>query len=130
MGTSYTAICKKCGHRFEVSEGGGFVSHLLHCSKCGREKSIGFDQLGENHAAYLKGLPGPYAIATAAHDAAIQDMYPGEPLDEEAYHKQVERVAGTCECGGCFTFNAKPRCPECGSNKFEQDPGEQYICYD
>jgi hypothetical protein len=35
MGTEHGAKCKKCGHSFGVSEGGGFVFHMLHCDRCG-----------------------------------------------------------------------------------------------
>lgn len=67
MGMEYTAKCNKCGHEFEVSEGGGFFFHLLHCDKCGKQKSISFDEIGEPHLQYLKGLGAP----TVLHQASM-----------------------------------------------------------
>jgi len=69
------------------------VFHLLHCDRCGKDKSLSFDEIGEPHLAYLKGLPGPYAMATAGHDQEVKDNYPGEPLSEDEYHEAVERAA-------------------------------------
>jgi hypothetical protein len=80
MGQTYTAICDACGSKFEVNEGGGFFFHLLHCEKCGKEKSIGFEDLGEIHLRYIKGLPGPYCMASSETDKLIQEKYQGPPL--------------------------------------------------
>jgi len=46
---------------------------------------------------------------------------------------QVEDLAGQCECGGNFTFDAKPRCPKCGSLDYEpgsKDGVANIILYD
>jgi len=40
MGTLHGVICRACGHKSNVDEGGGFVFHLLHCDRCGDGKSI------------------------------------------------------------------------------------------
>jgi len=130
MGNSYGAICRKCGARFPVNVGGGFTFHLLHCTKCGEEKVVGFDEIGEMHAAYLKGLPGPYAVATSRHDAGVRNTFPGEAISEKEYHKEVEAFAGNCHCSGRFTFRAKPACPTCGSKVFDEDPDVGFTCYD
>jgi hypothetical protein len=34
----------------------------------------------------------------------------------------VEAAAGSCECGGRFTFDAPPRCPRCRSTHIEEGP--------
>jgi hypothetical protein len=130
VGNSYGAICRKCGGRFEVREGGGFAFHLLHCTKCGEEKTVRFDELGEIHAAYLKGLQGPYAVATSEHDADVRNTFPGEAIGEKEYHKQVEAFAGNCQCSGRYTFRAKPACPGCGAKAFDKDPDANHRCYD
>ena len=122
MGHSYGAICSKCGEKFTVYEGGGFFFHLLHCNKCGKEKSIGFDELGEIHLRYVKGLPGPYCIASQNSDKEIRETYPGQPLGEREYNKLVENFAGDCSCGGKFKFSSKSRCPKCHSLKYTRDP--------
>jgi len=119
MGKSYLARCKKCDYKFRVRSGGGFVFHLLHCDRCGRERSISFDEIGEAHLKYLKGLEGPYAIATSAHDRYVRENYPGDPISEAEYRKVVEEIAGQCECGGRFRFDAPARCPRCKSDDIE-----------
>lgn len=35
-----------------------------------------------------------------------------------------------CECGGTFTLDAPPRCPECRSEEFERDPHGISVIYD
>lgn len=127
MGGQYSATCRGCRHEFLVSEGGGFRFHLLHCDKCGKEKSLTFEKIGEPHLRYLKGLPGPYAIATADHDQQVKDTYPGEPLSEDEYHEAVERIAGKCRCRGRYRLDAPPRCPKCRATDFDT---ECHILYD
>jgi len=119
MGMSYRAACEECGYRSKVEIGGGFAFHLLHCTQCGKAKSVSFDQLGDVHLQYLKGLEGPYSIATAAHDDAVKSTYTGRAISESTYERRVQRFAGSCRCGGRFTFRAKPRCPKCRSTKLE-----------
>jgi hypothetical protein len=130
MGSEFSAICNKCGRKFQVLDGGGFFFHLLHCDKCGRHKQIGFDRLGEAHLAYIKGLAGPYAIATSQHDKQIQDEYPGAPLSQAEYDAAVEDIAGKCKCGGRFRMDAPARCPKCASTDFRQDEDGISCCYD
>jgi len=129
MGHAYQAKCKKCGHEFNVEEGGGFLFHLLRCDKCGKTKSINFDELGESHSKYIKGLIVPYSVATSKQDKYIQENYPGESISEEEYHSEVEKIAGKCKCGGQFTFEAPPRCPKCKSMDIE-DTGKVVMLYD
>ena len=130
MGNRYTAICEKCGDKFEVNNGGGFFFHLLHCDQCGKEKSISFDELGDIHLRYVKGLSVPYCMVSAEKDKRIQEEYPGTPLSEDEYHAEVERMAGQCHCGGEFKFDASPRCPKCKSAAFSEDPDGEYVMYD
>jgi predicted Zn-ribbon and HTH transcriptional regulator len=130
MGTLYPAICNDCGTKFEVSEGGGFTFHLLKCSKCGADKSIGFDSLGEIHKRYVKGLSVPYSTATSEEDDYIQKNYRGTPITEQEYHQEIEKTAGNCKCGGQFKFNAPTRCPNCKSANIAHDPDGRMIFYD
>ena len=123
MGMEYTAKCNKCGHEFEVSEGGGFFFHLLHCDKCGKQKSISFDEIGEPHLQYLKGLGGPYCVASSEHDKYVRDNYPGDPISEEEYYKIIEVMLGQCKCGGSYKIKAGPRCPKCGSDDYDDAGG-------
>ena len=90
-----------------VSEGGGFF-HLLRCEECGDTKSIGFDESGELHLRYLKGLPGPYSMVSAEHDRYVREHAPVEPISEQEYWAGVEAAAGSCECGGRVAFDASP----------------------
>jgi hypothetical protein len=131
MGISFNAICNQCGHKFMVSKGGGFVFHRLECDTCGNSKSMSFEEIGEPHLRYLKGLPGPYCIATREHDKDVKENYPGEPLSREEYHSMVENLAGKCSCGGSFKFDAPSRCPKCRSSNLREDPDDPgRICYD
>jgi Zn finger protein HypA/HybF involved in hydrogenase expression len=128
MGHEVKAKCRKCGKAFKVDNGGGFSFHLVRCNKCGKTKSILFDELGELHLRYLKGLPGPYCIASAEHDKYIRDHAQVEPISETKYHRGVEAIAGTCKCGGSYRFNARPRCPKCLSTQI--DEGQVDVYYD
>lgn len=130
MGTRYSATCSNCGYRFSIDEGGGFLFHLLKCDNCGEDKSISFEELGDVHLRYIKGLPGPYCIATSEQDKNIQRNYPGEPLTNNEYSEEVEKMAGKCECGGQYRFNAPPRCPECKSKRLTEDSEGDRINYD
>jgi len=130
MGSGCDAICDRCGYKFQANIGGGFIFHLLHCDKCGSEKSIGFDEIGETHLKFLKGLPGPYCIATQESDKYVQDNYPGEPISEKEYNREVENLAGSCKCGGQYTFESPPRCPKCKSAKWTRDPEGTGMYYD
>ena len=104
--------------------------HLLRCDRCGETKSIGFDELGELHLRYLKGLPGPYCVASAEHDKEVREHAPVEPISEEEYHVAIEAGMKPCRCGGKRTFDAPSRCPECRSTNFEETGEGPQICYD
>ena len=65
MGHSFKAICNDCQLDFEKSDGGGFFFYLLRCDRCGEDKCIGFDEIGEPHLQYFKGLPGPYCVVSS-----------------------------------------------------------------
>ena len=92
MGSMYMVTCGDCGESSEICSGGGMRSHLLRCDTCGQEKFLGFEDLGELHARYLKGLPGPYSIATAEADQRAKDECDGTPLAEDEYHAEIERA--------------------------------------
>jgi hypothetical protein len=130
MGQSYGAICNACGCRFEAREGGGFFFHMLHCDKCGKEKTIPFDQLGDAHLRYVKGLPGPYSEATRALDEYVRENYPDPPISEAEYHAFVEKTVGKHSCGGHFRLNARARCPKCGADDLRKDPRVPIDSYD
>jgi hypothetical protein len=121
LGQGFEARCRKCRQKFGVSVGGGFTFHLLRCDQCGATKSISFRDIGEPHLRYIKGLAGPYCVATAESDARIQQEYPGEPLSEGEYYLAVEKMAGRCSCGGQFRFDAPVRCPKCHSTSVKMD---------
>ena len=130
MGMQCDATCQKCGHAFPVCDGGGFSFHLLRCDTCGKEKSVDFASLGELHGRYLKGLSGPYSIATRARDEHLRAGTPGPPISEEEYHAAVEAFLGKHRCGGRFRFDAPPRCPKCRSIDIKYDEGGPTIMYD
>ena len=113
MGSRDDARCLDCAESFMVDSGGGFFFHLLRCDQCGHTKSVGFDELGELHLRYLKGLGEPYAVISAEHDRYVGEHVDVEPIDEKEYRAGVAEAAGSCECAGRFTFDAPPRCPRC-----------------
>jgi len=98
------------------------------CDKCGKTKSIGFDDLGELHLRYLKGLSGPYSVETSEHDQYIKNHTSLQPISEEDYYKGINAIAGKCRCRGKYTLDAPPRCPKCHSTRIEE--GETTIMYD
>jgi hypothetical protein len=128
MGHRFEATCNDCQEVFEGSEGGGFYFYLLRCDRCGETRAIGFDEIGETHLQYLKGLPGPYCIASSETDEDVRESFTVEPITEEQYHKAVERLAGKCQCEGQFRFDAPVRCPRCRSSQITR--GETLIMYD
>lgn len=128
MGSEVEAKCLDCGKIFTVKDGGGFFFHLVRCNKCGKTKSIGFDDLGELHLRYLKGLPAPYCIASSEHDRIIQKHATIEAISEEEYHRGIDAIAGKCRCGGKYTLDAPSRCPKCRSTHIEE--GETILMYD
>jgi hypothetical protein len=66
-------------------------------------------------------------MATSEHDRRLRETYPGEPLSEEAYHREVERLLGPCGCGGEFSFDAPVRCPRCRSTAIKEGrPSKHY----
>ena len=115
VGQQSNATCEECGRIFTLSVGGGFTFHLLRCDKCGKTKSIPFDDLGELHLRYLKSVEGPYSVASRDRDEDTRKHSPVKPISGAAYYKGVEKVAGSCKCRGKFTFDAPPRCPKCHS---------------
>lgn len=128
MGCTFEAECRDCHHQFVGHSGGGFIFHLLRCDTCGADKGLSFREIGELHLRYLKGLPGPYCMASAEHDRDVREQYTGEPISEEEYHRQVEAMAGACHCGGCFRFGVPLRCPNCRSGNVRE--GQLLDLYD
>ena len=129
MGHEVEAKCLDCGEVFTVEHGGGFYFHLVRCDKCGKTKAMDFDKLGELHLRYLKGLSGPYCIASSEHDEHVRKHAAVEPISEDEYHSGVEAAAGKCRCRGKYTLDAPPRCPKCRSTRLEEDDNT-IICYD
>jgi hypothetical protein len=132
MGSLAGYICRACGTRFSVSEGGGFFFDLLHCDICGESRSVGHQELGDIHLRFVKGLPGPYAVSRSKMDREIQATYPGQPLSRAEYHAAAEATLEPCACGGHFRYDAPARCPECRSTheQWDRDPESRGVLYD
>ena len=129
MGSSFTALCKKCGHKFTANVGGGFLFHLLHCDRCGRAKGI---ERKEIEKAYLQLRNDPkvsHRTVSQKHDDLVHIMYPGNPISSKEHYRIAEELAGRCTCGGKYLVDAPPRCPKCKSDEFE-DSGEYRLMYD
>lgn len=127
MGQRYTAKCNDCNHRFDVNEGGGFSFEMLHCEACGKPKSMAFDQFKETRSSYLRSFANTGNMKVV--DKNMRDDSDGKPIPEPEYQKAVELLAGSCSCGGRFTFAAQSRCPMCKSTN-HTDTMEGSLCYD
>ena len=130
MGQQRKHRCLACGQRFRVNEGGGFFSDMLHCDRCGQARSIGHEEMGDIHLGYIKGLPGPYAVARRDMDEHIRKTFPGPALTRAEYRAAVETLVGTCECGGAFRYAAPARCPGCGSTEERWSEPTEFMFYD
>jgi hypothetical protein len=132
MGSSTAHICRVCGSRFGARSGGGFFFDLLHCAACGRAQTVSHEALGDIHLRYVKGLPGPYAVARSAFDRRIQLEYPGEPLTRDEYRAAAEATLEPCTCRGRFRYDAPARCPTCRSTSeaWETDLSRGTVFYD
>jgi hypothetical protein len=130
VGTRSEQRCQACGRRFESEEGGGFFFDLLHCDRCGEAKSIGHQEMGDIHLGYIKGLPGPYAVARTELDEDIRTSFEGQPLTRAEYEAAVEALVGSCACGGDFRYAAPARCPGCGSTEERWSEPSEILLYD
>jgi hypothetical protein len=125
VGQVIRTSCLECGEQFEMSRGGGFTFHQLGCDRCGRTTAVSLAALGDLHLRYLAGLPTPFAVSASD---TVSETAKAEPISEEEYQREVEKIAGKCSCGGEFTFAAPPRCPRCRSTRLAK--GTIVICYD
>ena len=116
----FEAKCPECRISFTVLHGGGVFYHLVRCENCGKTKGIGFDELGELHLRYLKGIGMPYCVASSEHDRYVQEHVQVEPISEDEYNRGIAAIAGTCLCGGSYCLDAPPRCPKCRSTRIDE----------
>ena len=132
MGTRTGQICKVCGTRFSLQQGGRFFFDMLHCDACGRSKDVGHMDLNEIHFGFIKGLDHPYAVARMKTDRHIKDKFRGEPLSRDEYHAAAEATLDMCPCGGRFRYDAPARCPGCRSTREQwvRDPKVSSVHYD
>ena len=124
MGSATSQVCRDCGEQFMARDGGGFMFDLLHCDTCGAGRSVSHEELGDIHLGYVKGLPGPYAVARSRMDAEIKATYPGPALTGAEYQAGAEATLDPCACGGTYRYDAPPRCPGCRStpDRWDEDP--------
>ena len=113
------AVCARCDHPFTYQEESGRASHILHCTRCGREKSLGKNEVQalvdrQEKNLQLSRAPGSYPVASNK----IRPLVPDGDLDIRKYRQMLEQAAGTCICGAVFRFAAKPRCPVCRSSVY------------
>ena len=132
MGSASGYICEACGARFVASGGGGFYFDLLHCDQCGRDRSVGHQDMGDIHLGFVKGLRGSYAVSRSRLDEQIKATYEGTPLSRDEYHAAVEATLDPCDCGGRFRYDAPARCPQCRSTEeqWEWDQTVASVLYD
>lgn len=124
MGSATSQVCRDCGVHFMARDGGGFMFDLLDCDTCGDDRAVSHEELGDIHLGYVKGLPGPYAVARSRMDAEIKATYPGPSLTRAEYRAGAEATLDRCGCGGTYRYDAPPRCPGCRStpDRWDEDP--------
>lgn len=108
--------CIRCSTLFEVGQAAGLTHHLLHCNRCGREKTLKTEEILQifshtkygtlSHSPSYKGNP---RTASEALDTLVNDP---------KYRFLVEHHAGLCICGSLFKFPGKARCPRCRSSVY------------
>ena len=89
---------------------------LLHCDACGSTVSVNYDRIPE-----------------IVQDFWSEDRCIGTKVwadKQHRYNAQLDSIVGQCNCGGHFRIEAKPRCPNCLSDEFTEDPNGGVIWYD
>jgi hypothetical protein len=130
MGRVFDAICRECGTHFTVQDGGGFKYEVLHCDRCGRPCSVEHADVRDAYQGYLRGLAEKHGLDFARTAPDFDGGYSGGRVTELEYQDALEHAAGSCECGGEFRLDARPRCPECRSTAFGEDPDGNEIMVD
>lgn len=128
MGSSYHVKCLQCGHKFKVNSGGGFFFHCLHCDTCGANKSIQFQEIGEAHLRFIKGLPGPYCVVSSSQDQYIKDNYTGEPMSEEEYYAAVEQIVGAAAAEDHISSMRPPNVRNADQLNLKKTPLDHTLC--
>jgi len=137
MGISYGAICKECGTKYKARMGQNMLGFCVHCDKCG-EEIIGADKFSLNnpYRKYIKWLEISELIAKGADEKVIESInndrygYIGKSIDRNEYIRLIVKVLGKCKCGGNYTHDAPPRCPNCRSKEYEEDPDVEFSMTD
>lgn len=107
MGYQFEATCSSCSHRFTVREGGGEMFDLLHCDRCGRDRSVDYAKVGDARQAELQG-----------------------PAAWQVHRQALEEHAGRGRCGGHSRVGVLARCPKCRSTDLREDPEGHSMLYD
>lgn len=88
------------------------VSYVLICQNCNNQYRLnkGPGMLFHFLRCKLCGQETRIDMRTV-NDAQLGPNYEG-----------IDKLVGKCSCGGDFAVDAEPRCPECGSDKYEPEP--------
>ena len=111
MGSATSQICRDCGEHFMARDGGGFMFDLLHCDTCGAGRSVSHEELGDIHLGFVKGLPGPYAVARSRMDAEIKATYPGRALTRAEYRAGAEATLDRAPAAARTATTPRPAAP-------------------
>jgi len=115
--------CIKCNFPFEIVEAEDLCSHLLHCVRCGREKTLGFKEIIDHYNRHLRTIGAPALSPVSRNAGAMQRLIQTLSLDEKKYTFMVEHLAGVCVCGAVYKLSARPRCPKCRSVTLRKESG-------
>lgn len=91
--------------------------------------------MGESYDAMCKECSTSFSVSEGSGMIAMPyhcescgkewwwEFGPGGPMGKQAHPPR-------CDCGGRFSLDARPRCPNCGSAEFDRDLNGLSIMYD
>jgi len=125
MGSTYNAHCNACQHDYVLHKGGGWTAYSKICRECGHEISV--PRLGP---ANIHRLMTEDEIK---HHLATKSAWTRKGgRFEDAENKLIDRLTGTCDCGGemipAWDSRIVYRCPVCKSSNLKFQIGD--ITYD
>ena len=127
MGWARETKCDDCGERFMLYGGHARWSYRLRCEKCGEVHAVDKDDpiCGDRRTSLLKHEPMPTTISLDE----IRKMLKSDGLqlgqysaDDVRWQHDVEAALPVCACGGRYSFDARPRCPQCSSTELTSVP--------
>jgi predicted RNA-binding Zn-ribbon protein involved in translation (DUF1610 family) len=111
MATMFEAVCKDCGHKFELLTGPTMTASQKVCEKCGKSVMVP-----------SRAPAGSFELSKRELEEYLHsddwDLY-GRPFTEGEW-SDLESLTRACQCGGRLITDdgeeaVKHRCPKCKS---------------